>query len=149
MTGQPTLVATSITLMIFSPYTSPSAPPNTVASWLNTATGLPSIVPVPVTTPSPNGRRCSIPKLVERCRVSASSSTNEPGSSSISSRSRAVWRPLACWRSRRLRVGLQRRVAPMEVGQLARGGVEIGLGVLRELTSAAVMPRSLNRPVTA
>ena len=30
----------------------------------------------------------------------------------------------------RLRVGLQGRVAPVEVGQLARGGVEIGLGVL-------------------
>ena len=58
------------------PPSSPSAPPNTVASWLNTATGLPSTVPVPVTTPSPNGRRCSIPKFVERWRVSASNSTN-------------------------------------------------------------------------
>ena len=40
-----------------------------------------------------------MPKLVERCRTSASSSTNEPGSSSCSTRSRAVWRPLACWRA--------------------------------------------------
>ena len=42
-----------MTLTIFSPYTSPSEPPKTVASWLNTATGRPSMVPVPVTTPSP------------------------------------------------------------------------------------------------
>ena len=42
-----------MTLTIFSPYTSPSEPPKTVASWLNTATGRPSIVPVPVITPSP------------------------------------------------------------------------------------------------
>ena len=40
-----------------------------------------------------------MPKFVERCRTSSSSSTNEPGSSSASIRSRAVWRPLACWRS--------------------------------------------------
>ena len=38
--------------------------------------------------------------LVERCRVSASSSTKDPGSSSISRRSRAVWRPLAYWPKR-------------------------------------------------
>ena len=40
-------------LTIFWPYTSPSEPPKTVASWLNTATLRPSMVPVPVITPSP------------------------------------------------------------------------------------------------
>ena len=53
MIGRPVLMARSITLTIFSPYTSPSAPPNTVTSWLNTHTGRPSMVPCPVTTPSP------------------------------------------------------------------------------------------------
>ena len=42
-----------MTLMIFSPKTSPREPPKTVKSWANTHTGRPSIVPVPVTTPSP------------------------------------------------------------------------------------------------
>ncbi len=52
MIGQPTFRAWSMTLTIFSPYTSPSEPPNMVKSWLNTQTGRPSIVPNPVTTPS-------------------------------------------------------------------------------------------------
>ncbi len=43
-------------LHIFSPITSPSEPPNTVKSWLNTHTVRPSIVPWPVTTASPQGR---------------------------------------------------------------------------------------------
>jgi len=34
ITGQPVFIAWSITLTIFSPYTSPSEPPNTVKSWL-------------------------------------------------------------------------------------------------------------------
>ena len=130
MTGQPTLVATSITLMIFSPYTSPSAPPNTVASWLNTATGLPSIVPVPVTTPSPNGPallhaevRGAVPgegvELHEGAGVEQHLQSLAGGVAALG--------VLALGR---LRVGLQGRVAPVEVGELARGGVEIGLGVL-------------------
>ncbi len=53
ISGQPVFRAWSITLTIFSPCTSPSAPPNTVKSWLKTQTGLPSMVPWPVTTPSP------------------------------------------------------------------------------------------------
>ena len=43
--GTPVRSARSITLRIFSPYTSPRAPPNTAASWLNTTTGRPSTVP--------------------------------------------------------------------------------------------------------
>jgi hypothetical protein len=39
-------------LWIFSANTSPSAPPNTVKSWLNTNTLRPSTVPQPVITPS-------------------------------------------------------------------------------------------------
>ncbi len=53
MMGHPLRRARSITLMIFSPNTSPSEPPNTVKSCANTHTGRPSMVPWPVTTPSP------------------------------------------------------------------------------------------------
>ncbi len=56
MIGHPLRSARSITLMIFSPKTSPSEPPKTVKSWAKTHTGRPSIVPCPVTTPSPYGR---------------------------------------------------------------------------------------------
>ncbi len=52
-TGQPVFIAWSMTLTIFSPYTSPSDPPKTVKSWEYTATGRPSTRPVPVITPSP------------------------------------------------------------------------------------------------
>src|SRR4051794_13584581 len=47
-------------------------------------------------TPSPYGRRSSMPNPWARWRASASSSTNDPGSSSASIRSRAVIRPSAC-----------------------------------------------------
>ena len=96
MTGQPILAARSITLHIFSLMTSPSEPPNTVKSWLNTQTRRPSIVPWPVTTASPQGRVLSIPNSCVRWRTYVSSSWNEPGSSSFSIRSRAVYLPLAC-----------------------------------------------------
>ena len=39
ITGQPILAARSMILHIFSAITSPSEPPNTVKSWLNTHTG--------------------------------------------------------------------------------------------------------------
>ena len=45
MIGQPVLIARSMTLQIFSPYTSPSEPPKTVKSWENTHTWRPSMVP--------------------------------------------------------------------------------------------------------
>ncbi len=38
ITGQPIFAARSMILHIFSPITSPSEPPNTVKSWLNTHT---------------------------------------------------------------------------------------------------------------
>ncbi len=47
ITGQPILAARSMILHIFSAITSPSEPPNTVKSWLNTHTRRPSIVPWP------------------------------------------------------------------------------------------------------
>ncbi len=50
--GTPIDAARSMTLWIFSAYTSPSAPPKTVKSWLNTHTRRPSMVPKPVMTPS-------------------------------------------------------------------------------------------------
>ena len=96
MTGQPIFNARSMTLTIFSPNTSPSDPPKTVKSCANTHTCRPSTVPYPVTTPSPYGRVASSPNAVLRCRASSSSSTNEPGSSSSSIRSRAVFLPRAC-----------------------------------------------------
>jgi hypothetical protein len=52
ITGAPTEVARSMTLHTFSAKTSPSEPPNTVKSWLNTKTLRPSMVPHPVITPS-------------------------------------------------------------------------------------------------
>ena len=45
MMGRPVVMAMSMTFTIFSPYTSPSDPPNTVTSWLNTHTARPSTVP--------------------------------------------------------------------------------------------------------
>ncbi len=60
ITGAPILAARSMTLHILSAITSPSEPPKTVKSCEKTTTGLPSIVPQPVTTASPQGRRFCI-----------------------------------------------------------------------------------------
>src|SRR6478752_73395 len=95
-TGQPIFAARSMILHIFSAMTSPSEPPKTVKSWLKTHTRRPSIVPWPVTTASPHGRFSCIPNSVVRWRTKVSSSLNEPGSSSFSTRSRAVYLPRAC-----------------------------------------------------
>ena len=57
-TGAPTFIARSMTFTIFSAYASDSEPPKTVKSWLKTKTSRPSIVPWPVTTPSP--RMCCV-----------------------------------------------------------------------------------------
>ena len=96
ITGQPILAARSMILTIFSPITSPSEPPNTVKSWLNTHTRRPSIVPWPVTTASPHGRFFCMSNSCVRWRTNVSSSWNEPGSSSFSTRSRAVYLPFSC-----------------------------------------------------
>ena len=53
MTGAPFFIAMSITLHIFAAKVSESEPPNTVKSCEKTYTCRPSIVPRPVTTPSP------------------------------------------------------------------------------------------------
>ena len=42
-----------MTLITFSAKTSPSEPPKTLASWLNSITSRPPIFASPVTTPSP------------------------------------------------------------------------------------------------
>ena len=55
MIGQPILIAKSMMAQTFLPKPSPTDPPNTVLSCAYTATGRPSMVPRPVTTPSPNG----------------------------------------------------------------------------------------------
>ena len=96
ITGQPILAARSMILHIFSPITSPSEPPKTVKSWLNTHTVRPSIVPWPVTTASPHGRFFCMSNSYVRWRTNVSSSWKEPGSSSFSTRSRAVYLPRAC-----------------------------------------------------
>src|SRR3954447_7468811 len=95
ITGQPYFTARSITLQIFSANTSLSEPPNTVKSCEKTKTLRPKIVPYPVTTASPYGRRSSIPKFDSRWRTKRSSSTNVPGSQSRSARSRASSLPAA------------------------------------------------------
>ena len=56
----------------------------------------PSIVPWPVTTASPQGRFFCMSKSYVRWRTKVSSSWKEPGSSSFSIRSRAVYLPFAC-----------------------------------------------------
>src|SRR3954470_5907595 len=96
MTGQPILAARSMILHIFSPMTSPSEPPKTVKSWEKTQTRRPSIVPWPMTTASPQGRVLSMSNSCVRWRTNVSSSWNDPGSSSFSIRSRAVYFPRAC-----------------------------------------------------
>lgn len=55
MIGHPTLMAKSMIAQTFSPKPSPTEPPKTVLSWAYTTTGRPSMVPRPVTTPSPYG----------------------------------------------------------------------------------------------
>ena len=102
ITGAPTFIAWSMILQIFSACASDSEPPNTVKSWLNTNTRRPLMVPAPVTTPSP-GMRCSaMPNSVQRCSTNMSISSNEPRSSSSSSRSRADSLPRLCWAAIRL-----------------------------------------------
>ena len=96
ITGQPILAARSMTLHIFSAITSPSEPPKTVKSCEKTQTVRPSILPWPVTTASPQGRLRSMSKSDVRWRTKVSSSSNVPGSSSFSIRSRAVSLPFSC-----------------------------------------------------
>src|SRR6185436_2681237 len=96
MTGQPILVARSITLQIFCAYAPDSDPPNTVKSCANTHTGRPSTVPCPVTTPSPRTFCSCMPKSAQRWVTNLSSSTKLPSSSSAATRSRAVSFPASC-----------------------------------------------------
>ena len=128
MIGQPVFSAWSMTLTIFSPKTSPSDPPNTVKSWLNTQTGRPSTVPYPVTTPSPYGRLASMPKscdavpgelveLDERALVEQHADPLPGGHLA----------PVVLLGHRPLRAGVHGLVPPsLQVGELARGGVRIG-----------------------
>ena len=85
----------SMTLQIFSAKTSDSDPPKIVKSWEKTQTGRPKTVPYPVMTASPSGRLSRISNSTSRCRTKRSSSTNDPGSSSRSRRSRASSFPLS------------------------------------------------------
>src|SRR5205823_3657247 len=96
ITGAPVFKARSMILQIFSACASESEPPKTVKSCENTYTSRPSIRPWPVTTPSPRYFSSARPKSLARWVTNRSSSTNEPGSSSASSRSRAVSLPFSC-----------------------------------------------------
>ncbi len=96
MQGAPLVRARSSTLQIFFACISPSEPPITVKSWLNTYTIRPSMVPYPVTTPSPRKTVSWSPKLTQRCSTNSSISTKLPGSRIASIRSRAVILPFSC-----------------------------------------------------
>src|SRR5256886_2616956 len=98
MIGMRFFSARSMTLMTFSANTSPSDPPKTVASWLNSITSRPPILAMPVTTPSPAMRFDSRPKPDARWTAKMSSSSNELRSTRREMRSRAVSLCLACWR---------------------------------------------------
>src|SRR5579859_4756871 len=98
MIGMRFFRARSITLMTFSANTSPSDPPKTVASWLNSITSRPAILAMPVTTPSPAIRFDSRPKPDARWTAKMSSSSNELRSTRREMRSRAVSLCFACWR---------------------------------------------------
>src|SRR3954468_17411531 len=95
-TGQPILVARSMTLQIFCAYAPDREPPNTVKSWANTQTWRPSTVPCPVTTPSPRIFCSCMPKSAQRWVTNLSSSMKLPSSSSAAMRSRAVSLPASC-----------------------------------------------------
>src|SRR5690349_8285530 len=88
MIGHPTMATHSISLATLRPNISPTEPWNTVWSWLNTPTGLPLMVPCPVTTPSPNNALGS-PGVLH----SAPISRKLPGSSSALMRARALGMP--------------------------------------------------------
>jgi len=90
MTGIRFVNPRSMTLITFSAKTSPSEPPNTLASWLNSITSRPSIFAMPVTTPSPG--------TPPECLANRSISSKELRSTRREIRSRAVSLPLACWR---------------------------------------------------
>src|SRR5438874_2743278 len=82
------LSARSMTLITFSAKTSPSEPPKTLASWLNSITSRPSILAMPLTTPSPG--------TPAGCLANRSISSNELRSTRREIRSRAVSLPFAC-----------------------------------------------------
>ena len=95
MIGAPTFIARSITLQIFAAYASDSEPPKTVKSWLKTKTG-PAVDRAVAGDDAVAEDRVRRRRRSPRAVTNASSSTNEPGSSSRSSRSRAVSLPRAC-----------------------------------------------------
>src|SRR5262245_20929267 len=101
--GTPILTDMSMTLQILAACVSDRLPPNTVKSCANRKTGRLSMRPLPVTTPSPRTwlPGASMPKSRQRCVTKRSISTNVPGSTSRSMRSRAVSLPFWCCASMR------------------------------------------------
>jgi hypothetical protein len=95
ITGQPFSSAWSMRRQILRALASLMDPPKTVKSWAKTATCRPSIVPVPVTMPSPTGLFFSMPISAQRWVTKTPLSMKLPSSRSRWIRSRAVRRPLA------------------------------------------------------
>ena len=134
-------------MWIFSANTSPSAPPNTVKSWLNTNTLRPSTVPHPVMTPSVYGRS-SRPAAWARWRASRSSSWKLPGSRKYSIRSRASILPFSCWRSTDAwRAGVVRLLAPLAqiVELVVPSGCAASLTPTRVASRVETLARALRR----
>ena len=98
ITGAPVFMARSMTLQIFFAFCRESEPPKTVKSCANAYAGRPSILPYPVTKPSPGIFWFVMPKSEQSWATSRSSSSNVPSSRSRSSRSRAESLPASCCR---------------------------------------------------
>ena len=97
MMGAPFRMARSITLHIFSAATSESEPPKTVKSWGVDVRGAAGDLPVAGDDGSRRGTSCPTRRnSLERWVTNEPSSSNEPGSTRSSMRSRAVSLPRAC-----------------------------------------------------
>ena len=88
MIGHATIAHHSINAATLRPNISPRDPPKTVWSWEKTPTGRPSMVPRPVTTPSPKSALGS-----PGVRANAPVSKKLPGSSKAWTRARALGMP--------------------------------------------------------
>jgi len=85
----------SMTLQTFSANAPDRLPPKTVKSWLKTQTWRPSIVPYPVTTPSPGTFLSAHVEVGDSMRLELVEFDERPPSSRNSTRLRAVIRPCA------------------------------------------------------
>ena len=149
MTGAPIFIARSITLQIFSAYArrERAAEHREVLREderpCDRRRG-----PSPVTTPSPRILFLSMSKSVQRCVTKRSSSTNDPGSSSRSTRSRAVSLPASCCFAMRAAPppSSARRFISSSRARPATVPVEVGGRESFWAMSRALLPRPGARP---